>query len=381
MTVSPEYLYPRREMSPDAQVRVNTVHLFGISILDRNAIMKVFGSHSSKITSVEFLDDSSCNVVFGDERDVFEAVLSLTGTALTPDGQWQTYTVPRSITQPIINSGVYVKDTSMQVSLMLRVASEGDIKNEGHKGGRDSLFYEKQRLASQKESRKRPLAELPKIGCRGFLDPLLYLRAGCLPSAPVKPAVPVKPIPDNEKSNRLPSVIYRICQNHNLPYKVLPLKRIFKSIKFSNPESDPWDLYCSENLIDCAELLHVLYFRTDSGRLVTIAPHSVGGRKGIVEVEKKFPGATAFKLAAMSKELNLPVFVCPPFGHKEYAKGCELGEIVVAVDSKVFESKKFAVFDLGFVAVRFPLSDLARVGKELGWLIVADLWNEDLTEQ
>ena len=418
MSALEDILYPRREFSFDSTIRTETLHVHGICILDRSALLKVFGSRARFVKEIEFLDDQACNIVFKDERAMQEAVQSLTGTNLSPDGQWLTYPVPRSISQPLINAGAVVADTAMQVSLNMRIASESDTKRDSHHGGRDSLFYrqKKQRIVPKVEdtiSLTDPSSAVPSsnpIGSRGVFDPLMYLRASSMskglkrkigedatasPSSLLEAAARKKAELLAQNPPRLPSVIYRECVALKLKYQVLPLKETFKSIKFDKKTcetQDPWDRYCSANQITPEELVHVLYFRKYGNlpdctqRIVALVPHSQTEKteltgemiRGSCKDESSgdncdFPSLV--KLSAMSKELDLPVFVCPPFGHIQLSKN-KISCVETVFDPRVLECACESrtgsclcarVFDLGFVALRVRLSEMQRVAKEMTW--------------
>ena len=379
---------PRREYSVPSTIRIGCVHVYGVSIFTKRDIIQIFSEAEGSIEDVEFLDDASCNVVFTDEIACHKSILSMTGSNLQTDGTWIDYTVPRRISQPIINSGVFVKDTSKSIVLSLRVALDSDVKDPDHHGSRDSAFYESHKAAKKRKATKQKTHDVVtpepplKIGSRGIMDPLTYLRASSM-TCTMEPILALTEAAERKKAEllistireqpKLPAPLYKFCIAHQLPYRVFSLQRSFRSLKFDTACTDPWADFLNLNGIDQSALVHVLYFATSTGRLVALVPHH--SERGKID-QSLLPGNTVqVKLAVMQKELNLPTFVCPPFAHQALAKDKELGTIEYVVDASVLE-KAQCVFDLGSIALRIAGSDLSRLQN---FSVIQNLWKPDVS--
>ena len=382
---------PRREYSVRSTIRIGCVHVYGVSIFTKRDITQLFSETPGCIQDVEFLDDASCNIVFIDEMACHKSILLLTGATLPTDGTWIDYTVPRRISQPIINSGVFVKDTSKSIVLSLRVALDSDVKNPDHHGSRDSAFYESHKAANKRKATKRRAQDVVtpepplKIGSKGIMDPLTYLRASSM-KPQLESILSLTETAERKKAEllistsreqpKLPAPLYKFCVSHQLPYRVFSLQRSFRSLKFDKSCTDPWADFLSFNGIESSSLVHVLYFATTGGRLVALVPHHI--ERGQID-QSLLPGNTVqVKLAAMQKELNLPTFVCPPFSHQALAKDKDIGHVDYVVDASVLELAQ-CVFDLGSIALRISGVDLNKIATNQNWTVINNLWKRDVS--
>lgn len=210
-----EHYVPRREFNDHAPVKPQTLHCYGVDQLNTKEIFEIFAKF--KASEVEWLDDSSCNVVFQSEKDAQAAVRDLRevpqDVAGGDDDPWCT-TKTITVSGPP-KGGAVVKTGPRQRSfqLQIRKATEADRKDPGHSGHTDSVYYakmkeeqalQKQRQELRQEKKRQrhnsrdppanlgsnPFAPSPlaatgsassstapaKLGLMGLMDPLLFLR-------------------------------------------------------------------------------------------------------------------------------------------------------------------------------------------------------------
>lgn len=74
----------RKEASVDVERRPNAIHVYGVDLLSTSDILKYFADYGP--TYVEWINDSSANVLFGDEGTATRALVGL-GKPLPPDEQ------------------------------------------------------------------------------------------------------------------------------------------------------------------------------------------------------------------------------------------------------------------------------------------------------
>lgn len=72
----------RREAPTDVMRRLNAVHVYGVDLLSTGDVLKYFADYGP--TYVEWLNDSSANVLFGDEATAKRAIAGL-GKPLPPE--------------------------------------------------------------------------------------------------------------------------------------------------------------------------------------------------------------------------------------------------------------------------------------------------------
>uniref|UniRef100_A0A7S4V4Z0 YbaK/aminoacyl-tRNA synthetase-associated domain-containing protein n=1 Tax=Alexandrium monilatum TaxID=311494 RepID=A0A7S4V4Z0_9DINO len=262
------HIAPRREHNSFAPVRRGALHCYGVDFLSNKEVLEIFTRF--KPQNVEWLDDSSCNVVFADDDEptrVLKELAAPTPPSGGPPPEHWTVTKPLTVgpAQGKQQRGGKARQRSSlrTFRLELRPATEADRKDPGHSGHTDSIYYahvkEQQALQKQEAEMRRmkkrqrrsrlpstseadlaaaaaavdaamgagsatssgaapsaatgtgsagssvngqaspPGGEtsagnstegaaattpaLPKLGLRGFLDPLLFLRAGSGPNA------------------------------------------------------------------------------------------------------------------------------------------------------------------------------------------------------
>jgi len=214
------HLAPRREFNPYAPVRPNALHCFGVDFMSNKEVLKAFAVYEPE--TIEWLDDSSCNIVFKDAEAVAKVLEEFAEMPPDPEDPWI-----RS--KPVLAGGIVGQpkmSACREIHLELRAATEEDRKDLGHSGHTDSVYYahvkeqqalQKQRKEMQQLKKKQRRSRLPvaqdsgdqsravametaesatssssvaiakvevgqqleplKLGTRGLLDPLLFLRA------------------------------------------------------------------------------------------------------------------------------------------------------------------------------------------------------------
>lgn len=139
-----EHIAPRRPFNPLAPLRPEVLHCYGVDFLSTKEVLDLFGKFDPK--SVEWLDDSSCNLVFDDEdclAKIFDGLGS--GKEQAPEQE------PWQLTKPLAVGAQKQRKPQAsnrplraprQVVLELRPATEADRKEARHSGHTDSVYYE-----------------------------------------------------------------------------------------------------------------------------------------------------------------------------------------------------------------------------------------------
>mmetsp|Transcript_48851 Transcript_48851/g.114811 ORF Transcript_48851/g.114811 Transcript_48851/m.114811 type:complete len:605 (+) Transcript_48851:36-1850(+) len=149
------HICPRREHNSYAPTRPNVLHCFGVDFLSNKEVLEIFADWQPQ--QVEWLDDSSCNLVFEAEDSVQKAKqeLALPGQS---DEVWLK-TKPISLGKKDAKKGKARRGGLKELCLQLRVATEADRKDPGHSGHTDSVYYahvkEQQALEKQATELRR----------------------------------------------------------------------------------------------------------------------------------------------------------------------------------------------------------------------------------
>lgn len=150
------HIAPRRDYNPHAPFRCGVLHCFGVDFLSNKEVLEVFSSLAPQ--QVEWLDDSSCNVIFRDDEAMQKAVGSL--KALDQDASAEE---PWTRTRLIAGSKASSKaapSSLREFRLELRAATEADRKNPGHSGHMDSIYYAQIKEQQVLDKQKKDLAAL-----------------------------------------------------------------------------------------------------------------------------------------------------------------------------------------------------------------------------
>jgi len=142
------HICARRELNELAPLRREVLHCYGVDFLSNKEVLEVFETWQPQ--QVEWLDDSSCNVILEDEDHVQQAIRGL--AVGDPSGPW-TKTRPLSVGSKD-KKGKARRGGLKKFCLQLRVASEADRKDPGHSGHTDSVYYAhvKEQQAVQKQA-------------------------------------------------------------------------------------------------------------------------------------------------------------------------------------------------------------------------------------
>jgi len=217
------HICPRREHNHFAPVRSDTLHCYGVDFLSNKEVLEIFSKWQPQ--AVEWLDDSSCNVVLASEEVLQRAFDELK----TEDqhGMQEPWMKSKKLSiggaQQAQKQAKARRGALKELCLQLRPANEADRKDPTHSGHTDSVYYEhvkeKQEIEKQEKAsldlrrqKKRQRMRTPKetdavasqaageaegteapnsaekntgtdtpaqsrLGFRGLLDPLLFMRA------------------------------------------------------------------------------------------------------------------------------------------------------------------------------------------------------------
>lgn len=143
------HICARREHNELAPARPEVLHCYGVDFLSNKEVLEVFENWQPQ--QVEWLDDSSCNVIFEDGENVQKAMREL--AVGEPLGPW-TRTQPLSVGSKDTKKGKARRGGLKKFCLQLRVASEADRKDPTHSGHTDSVYYAhvKEQQAMQKQA-------------------------------------------------------------------------------------------------------------------------------------------------------------------------------------------------------------------------------------
>ncbi|KAL4445525.1 hypothetical protein ABPG74_004599 [Tetrahymena malaccensis] len=130
------------------ELRPEVLHVYGVDFLSTQDIMSYFSRFNPE--KIEWLNDSSCNVVFPSEELVEQAVQSLSLTIQNDPNlseEWK--------------KGIPYKERNIEFSLYFRIATTKDVKGE-QISGKESQYYkyirqktQDQRLQRQKRYEER----------------------------------------------------------------------------------------------------------------------------------------------------------------------------------------------------------------------------------
>eukprot|EP00930_Biecheleria_cincta_P027270 TRINITY_DN19153_c0_g1_i1.p1 TRINITY_DN19153_c0_g1~~TRINITY_DN19153_c0_g1_i1.p1 ORF type:complete len:620 (-),score=114.13 TRINITY_DN19153_c0_g1_i1:314-2173(-) len=162
------HICPRRENNSFAPKRPEVLHCYGVDFLATKEVLEVFNAWQP--AEVEWLDDSSCNVVFGSEETAQQVVqeLALSAQLTANDDPW-TRTKPLSVgRQQELKTGKPRRGAALrQFCLQLRTANEADRKDPTHSGHTDSVYYahvkEQQALQAQERQARQANNEMRRL--------------------------------------------------------------------------------------------------------------------------------------------------------------------------------------------------------------------------
>lgn len=158
--MSEAHICPRREHNPYAPTRPNVLHCYGCDFRSTKEVLAALSDYAPQ--HVEWIDDSSCNVIFeGSEgSDALATVIRELAFEEQPSCE-----EPWVTTRPLSTGG----KTPSQFQLEVRIATEADRKDVAHSGHTDSAYYasvkeqqamDKQRL-EERQLKKRQRIRQP----------------------------------------------------------------------------------------------------------------------------------------------------------------------------------------------------------------------------
>eukprot|EP01017_Pseudomicrothorax_dubius_P034106 TRINITY_DN4634_c0_g3_i1.p1 TRINITY_DN4634_c0_g3~~TRINITY_DN4634_c0_g3_i1.p1 ORF type:complete len:470 (-),score=68.89 TRINITY_DN4634_c0_g3_i1:8-1417(-) len=132
---SSEFYHPRVDILPEDEetLRPDALHVYGVDLMAEEDVIRYFTSYNP--LSIEWINDSSCNVVFSGPEDVRRAIMSLSITKTSQDKYWR--------------EGFPVFIDGVQRKLYFRVACAKDHKDMNTRGS-DSQYYRYARSKSKK---------------------------------------------------------------------------------------------------------------------------------------------------------------------------------------------------------------------------------------
>jgi len=161
------HICPRREFNAYAPTRSNALHCFGVDFLSNKEVLELFRAFEPK--EVEWLDDSSCNIIFLEDGVPSRVMQDL---ALGEDHEkpW-VRTKPLSPNKMLSadSAGAKPKKGAMrEVRLQVRPATEADRKDPGHSGHTDSVYYahvKEQQVQHKQAVEARRMKKRQRMSC------------------------------------------------------------------------------------------------------------------------------------------------------------------------------------------------------------------------
>lgn len=145
----------RDELAEDVELRNNTIHLFGVDFFNENEIMGFFENFNPQ--KIEWINDSSCNIVFEEDTNASNAIFSLSTQI---DDNIHELDWRKSLD--------YEKDGRV-FNLMMRNATAADKKDEVTKGVNSKYYkYVRQEISKKRAGANNGMRK--KIGKEGYND-------------------------------------------------------------------------------------------------------------------------------------------------------------------------------------------------------------------
>jgi len=163
-----------------------------VDFLSTKEVLEIFAEFSPK--QVEWLDDSSCNVIF-EEEVASQVIQDFAGADSELPEPW-------TLSKPITLGGGEAKQGKARrmkertLRLELRLASEADRKDPGHSGHTDSVYYahvkeqqalERERTELRRQQKRRRQSRLPPAVAEAEVQvvaPATGSQAPAIPTAP-----------------------------------------------------------------------------------------------------------------------------------------------------------------------------------------------------
>jgi len=151
-----DLLEKRKEAEESSSSRLDTIHVYGVDLLSTNDIMKYFSAYMPQY--VEWINDSSCNVVFADDSTAKRVLVGL-GKPLVDGEADSVDKLYRSMGKTWHKGEDFIKGRH-SVPLIFRLAMENDVKPRGEKKTRALWLHPADRSRYQRRNRKRRSGEM-----------------------------------------------------------------------------------------------------------------------------------------------------------------------------------------------------------------------------
>lgn len=122
----------RKDAEESSSSRLDTIHVYGVDLLSTKEIMKYFSAYMPQY--VEWINDSSCNVIFADDSTAKRVLVGL-GKPLVDGAESSVDQLYRSMGKTWHKGEDFIKGPHA-VPLIFRLAMENDVKPRGEKNTR-----------------------------------------------------------------------------------------------------------------------------------------------------------------------------------------------------------------------------------------------------
>mmetsp|Transcript_11020 Transcript_11020/g.27802 ORF Transcript_11020/g.27802 Transcript_11020/m.27802 type:complete len:562 (+) Transcript_11020:67-1752(+) len=365
----------RREPGEQDQPRPDALYVYGVDFLNTSQVRMVFGNTPA---GIEWIDDSSCAVVFHDELSAMEALERCCPVKQEGSDVWRK-------TRPLHGIG---KGVPNGIVLECRMANFGDVKAEDRPRAASKFWewnQERQLKKQQRQERKlekvlannNVLSNLGVAGAMGFASaPRLGGEAPATqPAAPANGdlakwmnaqeeqalgfasattaagAQATAPRASSQRAHSTDSVrstgaascdakasaqtippVYRFIKDNKVKCKIVKVHSTVRELRMAvsrklqaggktpteaercKASQEMWDAFLTKNSLSKFRLAHALYWKSGDKGLLMIVLQGTEVDKDAVA--KLVPDPEMCSLAKLQRDTGFPQFVSPPFGHE-----------------------------------------------------------------
>lgn len=164
-----DLLEKRKEAEESSSSRLDTIHMYGVDLLSTKDVLKYFSEYYPQY--VEWINDSSCNVVFSDSGTA-KRVLAALGRPLAdssddPNSVDQLY---RSMGKTWHKGNDFLKNGTTPVPIIFRLATEEDVKPKGKGQSRYLWQGGGRRQRKRKSGRDVEMRDAKQMRSEGYRD-------------------------------------------------------------------------------------------------------------------------------------------------------------------------------------------------------------------